>query len=451
MYPSEERAGAGDRSRQGIATPGDEAVTEWRRSLAVYWDRRMLVILVLGFSSGLPFLLTGATLAIRMTQAGIDIAAVGLFALVGLPYNLKFLWSPVVDHVRLPWLSRRLGRRRAWAAAIQLLLMAAVVWLGSVDPAASVASLAAAALVVAFLSASQDIVIDAYRIESLYDDEQGAGSAMTQMGYRFGLLAAGAGALYLADAVDWTWAYAVEAALVLAGLAAILFGPEPVRGKREEEARAARPPPRWLKHAVVDPFADFARRPDWAAILLFILLYKLGDAYAGVMANPFYVKLGFTNVEIANVSKLFGMVATLAGVFLGGAVVYRLGILPALLACGVLQMLSNLMFAAQAVVGRDVAFLALTIGVENVSGGMGSAAFVAYLSSLCAVEYTATQYALLSSLMAVGRTVIAASSGWLAAETGWALFFVLSTVIALPGLILLVWMMRRLPARAGAG
>lgn len=423
----------------------------WRQAMAVYWDRRMLVILILGFSSGLPFLLTGSTLAIRMKQAGLDNTAIGLFALVGLPYNLKFLWAPLLDHVRLPWLAGRLGRRRAWALLIQLLLMASVVALGAVDPHGDAARLAAAALAVAFLSASQDIVIDAYRIESFDDDEQGAGSAATQVGYRFGLLAAGAGALYLADAIDWTWAYAVEAALVLAGVTAILAGPEPRRGRGVEAGAVARTPAGWLAGAVIEPFADFLGRPGSAAILLFILLYKLGDAYAGTMANPFYVEMQFTNVEIANVSKLFGMVATLAGVVLGGALVYRLGILRALLAAGVLQMLSNLMFAAQAVVGHDVAFLALTIGVENVSGGMGSAAFVAYLSSLCTLAHTATQYALLSSLMAVGRTVISASSGWLVTQTGWVAFFVLTTVLALPGLLLLLWMMKRYPRRSGEG
>lgn len=433
------------------ATVEGGAVRTWREAAAVYWDRRMLVILILGFSSGLPFLLTGSTLAIRMTQAGLDITAIGLFALVGLPYNLKFLWSPFIDHVRLPWLSRRLGRRRAWALLVQLLLMASVAWLGTIDPLGDLAGLAVAALVVAFLSASQDIVIDAYRIESLRDEEQGGGSAMTQMGYRFGLLAAGAGALYLADSINWTWVYGIEAILVLVGVTAILVGPEPMRGKREGGKDSAPSSPRWLMHAVVDPFADFLRRPGWATVLLFILLYKLGDAYAGVMANPFYVKMGFTNVEIANVSKIFGLVATLSGVLLGGLVVYRQGILPALLVGGVLQMLSNLMFAAQALAGHDVAFLALTIGIENVSGGMGSAAFVAYLSSLCTVEYTATQYALLSSLMAIGRTVIAASSGWLAARTGWVTFFVLTTLFAIPGLALLVWMMKRYPPKSGEG
>ncbi len=414
---------------------------DWLGALRVYADKRLLVIGLLGFSSGLPLLLTGATLAIWMKEQGISNTAIGLFVLVGLPYNLKFLWAPVIDHLPLPYLTARLGRRRSWTVLIQLCLMGAVVWLGSLDPAGQLSLMVPAAVTVAFLSASQDIVIDAYRIESLQDHEQGAGSAMTQVGYRFGLLAAGAGALHLAERIDWAWVYAIEGLLVCIGLTAILWGPEPAPGAGLTKA----PPPTamaTLRAAVIEPFSNFMARPGWLGIVLFILLYKFGDAFAGAMANPFYVEMQFSKAEIANISKIFGMLATLVGVFAGGLMVFRYGIMMSLLVAGILQMASNLMFAVQAMVGHDLAMLAVTIGAENLAGGMGSAAFVAYLSSLCDVRYTATQYALLSSLMAVGRTVLSASSGWLADRVDWIWFFLISTAVALPGLLLLLWLMR---------
>jgi MFS transporter, PAT family, beta-lactamase induction signal transducer AmpG len=304
-------------------------------------------------------------------------------------------------------------------------------------------------LAIAFLSASQDIVIDAYRIEILGEREQGAGAAATQAGYRVGLLASGAGALFIASAFGWYAAFLAMAALMGLSMLIVLIAPEPAV---DAGVAAHRGDPlgarifAQLKLAVVDPLAEFFSRSGWLPILAFILLYKFGDAFAGVMANPFYVEMGFTKVEIASVSKVFGLLATLAGVFIGGAVVARIGVLRALLWCGILQMLSNLMFAAQALAGHDIVVLFATIGLENFSGGMGSAAFVAYLSMLCNLAYTATQYALLSSFMAFGRTALSSTSGWLAAHVDWVLFFAISTALALPGLLLLLWMMRRYPA-----
>jgi PAT family beta-lactamase induction signal transducer AmpG len=270
---------------------------------------------------------------------------------------------------------------------------------------------------------------------------------MTQVGYRFGLLAAGAGALHLAERIDWAWVYGIEGFLVCIGMVAILWGPEPPRETPPEEGHRLTLKGT-LKSALVDPFADFMSRPDWLWILAFILLYKFGDAFAGAMANPFYIEMQFSKAEIANISKIFGMLATLAGVFAGGLMVYCYGIMLSLLLAGILQMASNLMFALQAVVGHDLGMLAATIGIENLSGGMGSAAFVAYLSSLCSRQYTATQYALLSSLMAVGRTVLSSSSGWLADHVDWVTFFLISTVVALPGLLLLWWLMNRVRPEA---
>ncbi len=419
-------------------------------SLAVYWTWRQLTIVLLGFASGLPLLLTLGTLSVWLKEEGISKTAIGLFAIVGMPYSLKFLWAPVIDHGRIPLLTRWLGRRRGWTLLIQVLLMTSIVVLGSIDPQTNLFAVAVAALAVAFFSASQDIVIDAYRIDILDDDaEQGAGAASIQVGYRVGMLGAGAGALFLAESIPWRWVYAIEGALLVVGMVTILLAPEPggvERGAAPKRASVGwHDVVDWFRRAVIEPFADFMRHPGWAAILLFILLFKFGDAFIAIMANPFYLEMGFTKTEIAEVSKIFGMLATLGGVFLGGVVVYRLGVLKGLFVCGLLQMLSNLVYCLQAVVGHDLHLLILTIGVENVAGGMGSAAFVAYMSSLCSSGFTGTQYALLSSLMSVGRTVLSASSGWLADQVGWVTFFAVSTAVALPGMVLLVWMMRAYP------
>lgn len=416
----------------------------WLAALSVYRDRRILCILFLGFSSGLPLLLTLSTLSTWMATRGVDRTTIGLFALVGLPYALKFLWSPLIDGIRVPLLARWLGLRRGWAVTIQLALMGAILLLGASDPEARPLLTALAALGVAFLSASQDIVVDAYRVEILEESRQGAGAAAIQVGYRLGMLAAGAGALFIAEALGWFAAYCVMAALVSVGIATILMAKEP-RPPAEREARSGEGAGGlrgWLNAHVLAPFADFAQRPVWPVILLFVVLFKFGDAIAGVMANPFYIDIGFSLSEIASVSKIFGLLATLSGAVAGGVVVARFGILKGLLLCGLLQMVSNLMFAVQASVGHSVPLLVATIGIENVAGGMGSAAFVAYLSSLCSFGFAATQYALLSSLTAVGRTVLSSGGGFLADRMDWVSFFVVSTFAALPGLLILLWLLR---------
>ena len=431
------------------------APARWREAAAVYLERRVLIVFAMGFASGLPLALSAGTLAIWLTKSGVTLTAIGLFAAVGTPYSVKFLWAPLIDRVPLPVLGKLLGRRRSWMVLIQLLLMAAIAFLGLTRPAEAPYATALAALAVAFLSASQDIVIDAYRIEILTPEQQGAGAAATQGGYRVGMILSGAGALYLVDSgLSWSAVYAVMAVLLIAGLVVALKAPEPA-----VEPSAAPTPRRetfaaQLRDAVTSPFAEFFARNGVRTallVLVFILLYKLGDAFAGVMANPFYVRIGFSLSEIATVSKMFGVAATLVGVFLGGMVVVRYGVLWSLFGCGVLQMLSNLMFAAQAAIGPEVSFLVLTIGIENLSGGMGSAAFVAYLSLLCNTRYTGTQYALFSSFMAVGRTWLSATSGYVADQTDWVNFFIISTVIALPGVIMAVWMVKRLPMARQAG
>jgi MFS transporter, PAT family, beta-lactamase induction signal transducer AmpG len=421
----------------------------WLSSLAVYCRPRLVAILLMGFSSGLPLALTGATLSLRLADIGVSLTAIGLFTLVRFSYSFKFLWSPLIDRLPIPLLTARLGRRRGWALAIQIALALAILALGFTDPLADPWSTAMAAVVVAFLSASQDIVIDAYRIELLAPEEQGAGAAATQWGYRFGMIASGAGALYAASYGGWSFAYGLMAALMLVGMATIWLTPEPGGIRALAPIPGATPAERlknWLGSAIVAPFADLVRRngaAGLALILLFVVLYKFGEAIAGTMSNPLYIVLGFSKNEIATVAKVYGVIATLAGVALGGVLVLRLGILRALLIAGVLQMLSNLMYILQVWIGHDVAMLTLTIGTENLTNGMGSAAFVAYLSGLCNLAFTATQYALLSSLATMGVNILSASGGYLADRLGWTPFFLASTAMCLPGLLLLLWLMRR--------
>lgn len=419
--------------------------------LGIYFQPRLLFVLIMGFTSGLPLALSSATLFFWMAEAGIALATIGLFALVGAPYNLKFFWAPFIDRISVPGLTALLGRRRSWMLVIQVGLMLAIAVLGFSRPENTPLLTAIAALAVAFFSASQDIVIDAYRIEILDRDEQGAGAAMTQAGYRLGAIVAGAGALFLAEALDWSVVYLIMAALVVVGMVAAIFAPDP---EKRNPDLAIDQSQTGLKVMVIDPFIEFFQRngPATAIIILaFILLYKFGDAYAGMMAYPFYYEMGFSKSEVATVSKIFGVIATVIGVFVGGMIVKRFGVMRSLLGCGILQMLSNLMYAAQSLVGHDVQFLYLTIGIENLSGGMGSAAFVAYLSVLCNTKYTGTQFALFTSFMAFGRTLLSASSGWVVELTGWFDFFVISTIIALPGLLLLLWMTRNLPMSMQTG
>ena len=437
--------------RTGRKTP----LNRWLESCKVYADRRVLSLLFFGFSSGLPLALTFGTLSVWLREVGVNKTTIGLFALAGTPYTVKFLWAPLVDRMPIPCLTRWLGRRRGWTLLTQLLLMATIAGLGATNPVAHPGLTAAFALAVGFWSATQDIVIDAYRVEILEERQYGAGAATIVLGYRIGMLVSGAGALYLATYVGWFVSYGIMAAFMTVGVVAVLLNPEPKlqqsRESVEQERRIAvyleaRPHLKgktaqalaWVYGAVISPFAEFTRRRGWLVILLFILLYKFGDALAGVMTGPFYVELGFTKNEIASISKVFGLWAVIIGGIIGGVIVDRMGILKSLLVCGILQMFSNLMFALLAVTGNDLKMLALAIAIENLSGGMGTTAFVAYLSSLCNVAYTATQYALLTSFMAFGRTVLSSSGGWLADQMDWVSFFVLTTVAALPGLILLL-------------
>lgn len=427
------------------------------RILTDYRDRRVVAVLLLGFSSGLPLLLTYSTLSAWLAKEGISRASIGLFALVGTPYAFKFLWSPLLDRLPPPL---RLGRRRGWGIIIQLALMAALLAMGRCRLPDDLGLLAACAVAVAFLSASQDIVIDAYRVEILDDETQGPGAGATQAGYRIAMLLAGAGALFIADRFGWFAAYAAMAAGMTVGIAVFLLMPEPQpklsaqtieRERRAAQYLEARPHLKGVKAqilaslygAVVCPFAEFMTRKGWAAILVFVIGYKLGEAMAGSMAMPLYTSLGFSLTEVAEVSKVFGFFATVIGSLLGGAVVVRFGALRALMLCGLLQSLGNLFYVLQASAGHSIPALALCVFAENLTGGMAGAAMVAYLSGLCNAAYTATQYALLSSLAAVGRTLLASSAGELSESLGWVNFFLLTTVVTVPALALLLWLMAK--------
>jgi PAT family beta-lactamase induction signal transducer AmpG len=414
----------------------------------------MLVIAALGLVGGLALPLTLGTLTFRLARAGIDKASIGAFALLGLSYGYKFVWAPLFDHVRAPGPAGRLGRRRGWLLWIALPLIAAVFALGASDPAASRLEFALLTLAVGFLGASWDIVSDAYRIELLSDTEQSAGAASVQGGYQLGMVLAGAGATAMSDSLPWSAIQSVLGALMLVGaLTAVILGRETARTPGAEHAKLSA----WqavragARRGLVDPLADFARHPAWLALLAFALLYKFGDAIAGAMANPFYVDLGFSGREIAGVTQVLRTVVTLMGVFVGSLMVARYGLFGGLALGGVLQAVTNLLFVWQAHVGHDLRVLAIAIGADGFTTGLANAAFIGFLSTLCRPAFAATQYALLTSLMAQGRTVFASGGGWVAAHTTWAHFFALSTLLAIPGLALLAFLARARRSSLGNG
>ncbi|HYQ48317.1 MAG TPA: MFS transporter [Thermodesulfovibrionales bacterium] len=396
--------------------------------LAVFRSRRMAVIAMLGFSSGLPLALTSGTLQAWMSVAGVDIRTIGIFALVGLPYTVKFLWSPFMDRFVPPWL----GRRRGWMSGTQIVLMFCIGAMGFASPQHALWALAALSMIVAFTSASQDIVVDAYRTDLLHEKERGVGAALFVFGYRIAMLVSGALALILSDHIGWKNTYLVMAGCVLLGFVATLSGPEP-----EKEIV----PPKTLSEAVVGPLKDYLSRPAALLVLCLIILYKLGDAYAGTMTTPFLIRgLGFSATDVGTVNKGFGLAALIVGAMFGGTLMVRLGLYRSLLYFGVLQAVSNLSFMFLAWTGKSYPVMIFAVGFENLSGGMGTAAFVSLLMALCNHRFSATQYALLSSLASLGRIVIAPSSGFLVSSIGWAAFFLVTAGAALPGLWMLVYL-----------
>jgi MFS transporter, PAT family, beta-lactamase induction signal transducer AmpG len=392
-------------------------------------NRRTGVMLPLGFASGLPLALTAGTLQAWLTVTGVDLRTIGIVTLVGLPYTLKFLWSPLMDRFVPPWL----GRRRGWMIATQLGLIAGIAAMAVTGPADAIWALSVLAIGVAFLSASQDIAFDAYRADVLLAPERGIGAGVSVIGYRIAMLISGAVALILSDHIGWQSTYLLMAGLMFIGIATTLFSPEP---------SSAITPPRTLSEAVWGPIREFFSRSPALGLLLLIILYKVGDAFAGTLTTAFLIRgVGFSPTEVGVVNKGMGLLATLLGALAGGALMVRMGLFRALLLFGLLQAVSNLSFMVLAWTGKSYVVMVSAVAFENLSGGMGTAAFVALLMSLCDHRYTATQFALLSALAALGRVFVGPPSGYLVETVGWVVFFFITFLAALPGLGLL-WRLR---------
>ncbi|MHC1742577.1 MAG: AmpG family muropeptide MFS transporter [Syntrophobacteraceae bacterium] len=392
--------------------------------LSVYGNQRVLCMLGLGFSSGLPLALTGSTLQAWLATEHVDLRLIGVFSLVGLPYTVKVLWAPVLDRFHVPLL----GRRRGWILITQWLLAAAILALGACSPATTPWLVGWLAFLLAFLSASQDIVVDAYRADVLKEKELGAGAATTVVGYRLALLVSGAAALIASDYLPWRHVYGAMAAIMLASSLFTLIAPEP-----SEQAES----PKTLRDAVWLPLASYFKRSGAVEMLLFIMLYKLGDAIAGAMTTPFLLDLGFSRSDVGTVNKAFGLLSTILGTLVGGGIIARIGINRSLWIFAFLQAASNLCFTGLALVGKHYAVMVASIALENICGGMGNAAFVAFMMSLCDKRFTATQYAMLTSFMAVTRVFAALPTGFAVHALGWAMFYAVSVLGALPGIILL--------------
>ena len=423
----------------------------WRDSLRVYLHPRVLAMLFLGFSAGLPFLLVASTLSAWLKTAGTSIGDIGLFAAVGILYSLKFLWAPLVDGLSIPLLTNWIGRRRSWMLLSQCLLICALLGLAWSDPGDDLTRFAGFAALVAFASATQDIVIDAYRIEAVELKVQGAMAASYQTGYRLGLVLAGAGALFIAQIVSWQAAYEAMAASMAIGIITVLLIAEPssaasksaVDGTVFSDGFAV-----WFRDAFIGPFVEFfGRNGRWALVLLaFIGVYRITDMVLGVMANPFYLDIGFSLIEIGSVTKVFGAVVVLLGAGGGGLAVARYGLGGPLVFGAVLLAVTNLFFAGMAVVGNELWFLFVTIGADNFAAGFTGTVFIAYLSGLTHVEYTATQYALFSSLMTLPGKLLAVGSGFIVEAIDWFGFFIYASAMGIPGILLAVIVVRHMRA-----
>ena len=442
--------------------------------MLVYLEPASLRMLALGFSAGLPLLLVLGTLSFRLREAGIDRATIGFLSWVGLAYGFKWVWAPLVDRVPIPLLTRWLGRRRSWLLLSQVGIMGGLVAMALGNPQQGLFAVTAAALVVAFSSATQDIALDAFRIESAVAEKQAALAATYQTGYRLAMIWAGAGVLWLAAGAEtapavsaaaaaasapagalyqnnaWMTAYLVMAASMLVGVLTVLLSPEPVPVAQSQP----RTPTEWLRQTLIEPFADFFRRYRWhaALILSLIAVYRISDIVMGIMANPFYVDMLYTKAEVAAVTKIYGVIMTLVGAWIGGVLSMRFGVMRILMAGAVMSAVSNLLFAWLAGHGHDVNALILVVSADNLAGGIASAAFIAYLSSLTNIQYSATQYALFSSLMLLLPKFVAGWSGAFVDQFGYATFFTSTALLGVPVLVL-VWLAGRAlpPAVQGEG
>ena len=435
--------------------PATDTRPTWGETLRVYLEPASLRMFALGFSAGLPLLLVLGTLSFRLREAGLDRTTIGYLSWVGLAYGFKWCWAPLVDRLPIPGLTRLLGRRRSWLLLSQLCIVAALCGMALADPRSQLDVVVWCALAVAFASATQDIALDAFRIESADARRQGALAATYQTGYRLAMIWAGAGVLWLAARAEvapavaaagaapgslyqqaaWTTAYLVMAASMVVGVVTVLFSREPAR----VELPPARNLAEWLRGALVEPFADFLRRYRGHALLILLLIgtYRISDVVMGIMANPFYVDMGYTKDEVAAVTKVYGVIMTLVGAFIGGALSLRLGVMRVLMLGAILSAASNLLFAWLAGHGHDVTALVMVISADNLSAGVASAAFIAYLSSLTNVSYSATQYALFSSMMLLAPKWLAGYSGAFVDAFDYPTFFMSTAALGLPVLVII--------------
>jgi len=440
---------------------GPESLTKpgFFASIAAYFEPRPLLMLALGFSSGLPFLLVFGTLSVWLRESGVSRTEIGLLFYVGLAYTIKFLWAPLLDHFRLPVLGRLLGRRRAWMILAQAFVALGLIGISTTDPGTSVMHVAFFAVIVAFASATQDIAIDAWRIESVPGSKQGVMAGAYQLGYRFALIASGAGALYIADFVSWHAAYLAMAALMGVGVVAALLAPAPKEAGAEHvkgedtvthaaEQLGLKGPlaksAAFLYRTAVAPFVDFFARQGWIALVILALIgaYRLPDFVMGVMANPLYVDLGFSKTEIASVAKLYGVWLSIAGMLTAGTVIVRIGLLRTLLIGEIGIMLANLTFAWLSGQGHDIWALTAAISAENFAAGFAGTALIAYMSSLTNVAFTATQYALFSSFYALPGKLVGGSTGFIVDKVGYETFYIGTSVLAIPALLLILLVMK---------
>jgi len=440
-----------DTTSPASTSPTEVKKLSWLAALQVYLEPASWRMLCLGFSAGLPLLLVLGTLSFRLREAGIDRSTIGFLSWVGLAYGFKWMWSPLVDRLPLPLLTRWLGRRRSWLLLAQATVVAGLVGMALLDPQAALEPVVWCALVVAFGSATQDIALDAFRIESADAQHQAALAATYQTGYRLAMIWAGAGVLWIAARVAgtddtsyqhaaWQTAYLVMAASMSLGVLTVLLSPEPAQRDMPPARNAAE----WLQGALIEPFAEFIRRYRWqAAIILgLIAVYRISDVVMGIMANPFYVDMGYTKDEVAAVTKVFGVIMTLLGAFIGGVLSMRLGVMRILMLGAVLSAITNLLFAWLATRGHDLTALIWVISADNLASGIASAAFIAYLSSLTNVNYSATQYALFSSMMLLAPKWLAGFSGVYVDAHGYEAFFNSTALLGVP-VLLLVWLVSR--------
>lgn len=420
----------------------------WLDALGIYKHPRVAAMLFLGFSAGLPFALTAGTLTAWLTRSGVSMSNVGMFAWVGLLYALKFIWAPLIDQLNIPFLSRVMGRRRSWMLFSQVGVAGALLAMAFSDPAYQLPLLAWCAVCVAFFSATQDIAVDAWRIEVVGPELQGAMAASYQLGYRVALLAAGAGALLIGGMLSYNTAYQVMAVLMGIGMVTVLFVAEPETdaGQGVAQLSPVKEPVRWFSEAVIQPFAEFFHRNARNAliILLFISIYRISDMVLGVMANPFYLITGFDEVQIAGYVKTVGLAAVLGGAAIGGLAVARFGLGGPLVFGAIVLAVTNLSFAGLAMLGPNVPFLILTICADNLAQGFTGTVFIAYLSSLTNVSYTATQYALFTSLMVLPGKILSGYSGQIVDAIGWVSFFVYASLMGIPAILLAVIVSRQL-------